>query len=84
MNDPDADDENVVDDSVQPSTKKIDDKKGGVPDVETSLGQQDKQSKDTRTHNEDGLDGKTSSDKEDMPKDGDDSCNTQISYLLFY
>jgi len=53
MNDPDVDDENVVDDSVQPSIEKIDDQKGGVPDVGTSLGQQDKQSKDTGTHDED-------------------------------
>jgi len=71
--DPNLDDKNVINDSVQPSTEKIDDQKGGVPDVGTSLGQHDERSKDTGTHDEDESDGKTSSGKEDMSKNGDDS-----------
>ena len=47
------DDENVVDDSVQPSQEKTDDRKDVRPDVGTSLGQHDKQGNDARTHTED-------------------------------
>ena len=69
VNDPIPDNETAVDHLSQPSPENSSDQKDVGPDDETSLDQQDEQSKETRTLDEEELDRKTSTDKEDTSKD---------------
>jgi len=68
MDDLIPDNENVVDDLFQTSIEKSCDQKDVGPDDETSLDQQDEQSKEAKTLDKEELDRKTSSDKEDTSK----------------
>jgi len=69
VDNPNPDEENVVDDSVQPSPKKNDDRKDVGPNVGTSLGQHDKQDNDAGTHDEDESSHKNVSEKEVASED---------------